>query len=104
MATIGEIAKSWGFDNPSDFFDHLEKERKEFVETKTLKVGDTIVLPKNYKPTHFKDESCLPTDTPLKVSEVGKVNIFCDYQIRIEDFGDIWFRSEIFEKLPESGV
>jgi len=33
---------------------------------------NTIVLPKNYKPTHFKDEKCLPTETPLKVSEVGK--------------------------------
>jgi hypothetical protein len=90
--TIGEIAKSHGFDNPSDYFNSLKKERDEF---KTFKVGDAVILPKDYKPTHFKEEKCLPTETPLKISEVGDVNIFCFYQIKIEGF-DSWFDAEIF--------
>ena len=97
MATFGEIAKSHGFETVSGFFDAmfnaLEKARKDL---KTFKVGDTIILPKDYTPTHFEEEKCWPTETPLKVSEVSDVTIFCFYQIKIEGFGDIWFDAEIF--------
>ena len=93
--TIGEISKSYGYDNPSDFFNELEKRRKEF---KMFCKGDIVKLPSDYEPTHFKNEKCLPTNYPLSVSEVDEVNIFCDYHIKIEGYPDIWFDAKIFVK------
>lgn len=93
--TIGEIAKSHGFDNIIDFFDHIENLRKEVV---TFNVGDKVMLPEGYKPSHFKAENCLPINTELIVSVVGEVTVGGDYQIKFEEFDD-WFYGDLFVKM-----
>ena len=93
--TIGEIAKEKGFDNVLDFFKSIKNKRDSLT---TLEVGDEIVLPKDYTPTHFKTERILPTNSELIVSEVGYVNIFCHYQIKIVGY-DNWFSGNLFKAL-----
>lgn len=92
--TIGKIAKENGFNTPLDYYNHMVKE-KDFVIK--LKVGDMVILPKDYKPTHFNNEKCLPIDIELTVSEVGDMNIFKDYSIKITGY-DFWFNHKLFIK------
>ena len=104
--TFGEIAKSYGFDSPLEMYNKMEEERQAIV---TFQVGDMIILPTGYKPTHFNEEKRLPLDTPLKVITVSTVGIFGDYQIQIEghetiqwdhenDLRPMWFDAEVFIK------
>ena len=95
METIGEIAKRNGFKNPKDFFNHMNKERLNYP---TLKNGDKVILPNNYKPTYFAAEEVLPVDKDLIISDVSEVDIFKSYFIKIEGY-DPWFDYKLFIKV-----
>lgn len=96
MATLGEIAKSHGFNSVSEYYNHIQT-LIEKEKTNAFKVGDTIILPADYEPTHFKEEKILPTDTPLVVSEISTFTLH-NYSVKLEGFGDVWFNSKIFVK------
>lgn len=94
MAKLGDIAKSHGFDNLSDFINKINEEIEE-VKKHSFNVGDTVKLKKDYKPTHFNEEKILSFDTEYLVTEKSSFTLG-DYSIKINGF-DIWFSASVFE-------
>ena len=97
--TIGEIAKSHGFDNVDDFFSKVNETIKIAKEI-SFNVNDKVKLKLNFTPTHFNKESILPLDTEFIVAE--KSNFTLDsYSIKLKGYNDIWFNASVFEFSDE---
>ena len=94
MATLGEIAKSHGFNNLSDFVNKINEE-VVMLRKKSFNVGDKIQLKPDYVPTHFNDEKVLPFYTEFTVTEKSEFTLW-DYCVKIKGY-DIWFDASVFE-------
>lgn len=94
MATLGEIAKSHGFDNVSDYVNHINNLVEE-SKAKSFNVGNSVKLKKDFTPTHFKKERVLSHNVAYLITE--KSNFTLDnYSIKLEGY-DVWFCASIFE-------
>ena len=76
MKTLGEIAKSHGFDSVSDYVEAVNKViETEKNQLKLFNAGDKIKLKSNFEPTHFEYEKGLPANSIFTVSEKSNFTI-----------------------------
>ena len=68
MKTLGEIAKSHGFDKLSDYVNKVNEEIN-IIKNNSFNVEDKVKLKKDFKPTHFNNEKILPLNTEFTVVE-----------------------------------
>lgn len=92
--TLGEIARSHGFDNLSDYINAVNKEI-DIAKNKSFNVGDSVKLKDDFKPTHFGDEKILPKNTAFIITEKSDFTLD-SYQIKLEGY-EIWFFASVFE-------
>ena len=94
MATLGEIAKSHGFNSVSEYVDAIDK-LCEIAKKNSFNVGDKIKLNPNYKSTHFGYEKMLPFNTEFTIIEKSYFTLD-SYSVKIDGY-DIWFQAQVFE-------
>lgn len=95
MKTLGEISKSHGFDNPSDFVNEINNKIDD-VKKNSFIVGEFVKLKSNYVPTHFNEEKILPVDGRFLVKEKSGFTLD-QYNIKFDGY-DSWFSASVFER------